>query len=95
MIGFKRESDQEAAKKDFRERELDGLFRYFDPKSGKLKVEGYFEKGEEVGIWKEYDDKGNPKYYEYLKKKIGAICNDGSSTSSVGHGTCSRHGGVA
>jgi hypothetical protein len=26
--------------------------------------------------------------------RVGAICNDGTSSSSTGSGTCSRHGGV-
>ncbi len=33
-------------------------------------------------------------YTHISKKRIGATCEDGSKSSSVGQGTCSYHGGV-
>lgn len=94
MISKKVQSPQELAKKNFREQNPNGFFQYFDPTTGKLKEEGKFVKGEEIGIWKEYDENGKERHYEYVKNRIGAICKDGSSTERVGHGACSRHGGV-
>lgn len=42
-------------KEDFKKNKESGLFRSFDPLTGKLKEEGHFENGQEVVIWKEYD----------------------------------------
>ena len=31
---------------------------------------------------------------QYLKKRVGAVCNDGTRSRATGRGACSHHGGV-
>jgi len=47
------------SKEYFKANSVTGLFRSFDPKTGKLKEEGKFQNGQEVGVWKEFDEDGD------------------------------------
>jgi hypothetical protein len=48
----------------------------------------WFTKCEKESEGSEYKcDNSNPN-------RVGAVCNDGTRSSSVGSGTCSQHGGV-
>lgn len=63
--------------------------------SGKTKVKGYLIDGEERERWFYYYDNGKvEKEYYYKKIIIGSKCCDGTTSNSVGRGSCSHHGGV-
>lgn len=60
----------------------------------KILESGSYREGQKVGQWKYYDMDGDYKLTEFMEVRVGAICNDGSRSSSTGRGTCSHHGGV-
>jgi antitoxin component YwqK of YwqJK toxin-antitoxin module len=53
------------SKKYFKDNKLSGLFQDFDPYTGKLKEEGKFENGMEVGRWRVIDGDGDEIHYSY------------------------------
>ena len=59
MFQFDIKAEQKIAKEIYKKKTQTGLFRYFDPITKKLKEEGRFQNGEEVGIWKTIDDDGD------------------------------------
>jgi len=59
MFKFDTKAEQNLAKEIYREKTQTGVYKYFDPITGKLKEEGRFKNGEEVGIWKTIDDDGD------------------------------------
>lgn len=59
MFKFETKVEQNVAKEIYKKTGQSGIYRYFDPKTGKLKEEGRFQNGEEVGIWKSIDDDGD------------------------------------
>lgn len=40
-------------------------------------------------------DKENYNYQYETRVRVGAVCNDGTTTEATGRGACSHHGGVA
>ena len=81
-------------KEDYRKNKVSGFFQYRDPKTGRIREEGRFENGNEVGLWKQYDSDGDEMHCEYSQSRVGAICKDGSRTKATGRGAGSHHGGV-
>lgn len=73
---------------------LTGVIKVEYP-NGQLYANGQFEKGEESGTWKFYHSNGQlSRKYHYKNNICGSQCCDGTTSSSVGRGTCSWHGGV-
>ena len=50
------------SKEEFVSKKLSGLYKKIDP-SGKIRQEGRFQNGIEVGLWKVYDQDGDEVHY--------------------------------
>lgn len=75
-------------------RKYSGKISYLYP-SGHLYVQGTLNNGNERGLWEYYNlDKSINVIYDYPLVCVGSQCCDGTTSSSVGKGTCSWHGGV-
>jgi hypothetical protein len=79
---------------NLKKKKVSGAFNtYFS--NGKINTSGYLVNGEERGNWIKYNYDGKIiRKYHYSYECIGALCYDGSKSSSTGRGTCSWHGGV-
>lgn len=63
----------------------------------------YYDDEEEYDYDNEDDDNQNKIIQNYYSKyyptetrvRVGAVCNDGTTTKATGRGACSHHGGVA
>jgi|LakMenEpi03Aug12_release.lakeMendotaPanAssembly.Ray.scaffolds.fasta_scaffold918895_1 hypothetical protein len=75
-------------------RKYSGKVSFLYPK-GNLYVQGTLVNGNERGRWEYYNiDKSVNVIYDYPLVCVGSQCCDGTTSSSVGRGTCSWHGGV-
>ena len=67
---------------------------YIQNLDGTLFMEGEYTQGEKRGKWNYYLNEKIVKTVQYIKKRIGAECRDGSYSNATGRGACSHHGGV-
>jgi hypothetical protein len=76
------------------EQKHSGKISYSYP-NGNVYVQGTLNNGNERGLWEYYNiDKSINVIYDYPLVCVGSQCCDGTTSSSVGRGTCSWHGGV-
>jgi hypothetical protein len=75
-------------------RKFSGKISHFYPNGNKY-IQGTLVNGDERGRWEYYNiDKSINVIYDYPLVCVGSQCCDGTTSSSVGRGTCSWHGGV-